>query len=92
MDGIPAHRCSDIGGRLFYRYIVDYKRLDRIDIDYIDNRFMSVFQVCFSFKTTIPFPKYITNKILHGSSSFQCRTGLLIKWVSWNISARLRQI
>lgn len=74
MDGIPAH--SDIGGCLFYGYIVGFKRLDKIDIDYIDDRFMSVFQICFSFQTTISFPTCITNKILCGSSSFQCRTGL----------------
>lgn len=67
VDEIPAHRCSDIGGYIFYRYIVDDKRSYKVDIDYIDDRFMSVFQVCFSFKTIISFPKCVINKILHGN-------------------------
>lgn len=75
MDKIPTYRCSDIVGCPFYRYMVDYKRLDKVDTDYIDDRFVS--QV--SFKTIISFPKCMINKILHGSSSFKGRTGLLSK-------------
>jgi len=47
MGGMSAHRCIDIGGWLFCRCIVDSKRLDYIDTDYIGDRFISVFQVFF---------------------------------------------
>lgn len=47
MDRILAHRPSDIGGFIFYRYIVDYKRLDKVDIGYIEHRTVYVFQVFF---------------------------------------------
>lgn len=84
MDRILAHRPSDIGGFIFYRYIVDYKRLDKVDIGYSIELYL--FSKFFFLKIIIPFPKCIIDKILHGSSSFQGRTGLLMKWVSWNIS------
>lgn len=42
MGRIPAHRCSDIKGCLFNRYIADSKSFDKVDIDFIDDRFMPV--------------------------------------------------
>lgn len=76
----------------FYKCVVDDKTLDRVDLNYIEHRIVSVFQVFVFLKIIIPFPKRIINKILHGSSSFQDRAGLLMKRVSWNISVWLRQI
>lgn len=76
---VPAHRCSAIAGCLLNRYIAESQSLDKVDVDYRDDRFVSVSQVSFSFKTIIPFPKCITNKIPRGSSSCQGRIGLLIK-------------